>query len=101
MASASIAITERAKPGACRSPRSASRRSRRSVSMMGQPTPEAWATPAASSQSEHQGPRGLGLGSVRQQRLGDRLELHVRRAFVDLADLGVAIQLLDGVVLRV
>src|SRR5687767_8998878 len=34
-----------------------------------------------------------------QQFLGDRLELHVRRAFVDLADLGVAVELLRREVL--
>src|SRR5688572_11013940 len=45
--------------------------------------------------------RALGVGSASaEQVLGDRLQLQVRRALVDLSDLGVAIQLLDGVVLH-
>src|SRR6202021_4223040 len=36
---------------------------------------------------------------VPEHKLGDRRELHIRRAFVDLADLGVAIILLHRVVL--
>jgi hypothetical protein len=35
---------------------------------------------------------------LRLQQLRDRLQLHVAGAFVDLADLGVAIEFLDGVV---
>jgi hypothetical protein len=36
-----------------------------------------------------------------QHCLGDRLELHVARAFVDRADLGVAVELFRRIILRV
>ena len=41
------------------------------------------------------------LQPVREDRLGDRGELHVRRSLVDLSDLRVAPELLDRILLRV
>lgn len=48
------------------------------------------------SQQRHPDNLGL-LRCLRQQRLGDNLSLDLRRSLVDLVDLGVAHQLLDGV----
>jgi len=43
----------------------------------------------------------LACKSLSHHQLCNRPQLHVRRTFIDLADLGIAIQLLDRIVLRV
>src|SRR4029453_11343487 len=49
--------------------------------------------------SSHDRPRARHASPLRKYLLRNRLELQIGRAFIDLPDLGVAIQLLDRVVL--
>src|SRR4029453_6786610 len=56
-------------------------------------------TRAAGAARERRDARPTSCGTLSQNLLGDRLQLQIRCAFVDLADLRVPVELLDRVLL--